>query len=155
MSCRAEMGIYSTQLYLKSLKWLKMTDQTCLFNRGIFVSWSQTWWPHYGRVHSMNFILLNYHLAAYLLIPPVAWLVWMGWFGWRGGWVLGAAPRWVPVGPEAATQTRLPCTRNQNQKKTLSLILFLCCPPDLVTTSVMQLCIPFVPLVKDIFVIFD
>ena len=27
-------------------------DQTCLFNRCIFVSWSQTWWPHYGRVHT-------------------------------------------------------------------------------------------------------
>ena len=59
-------------------------------------------------------------------------------------WLLPGAP---PVAPEAATQTRV-----RNQPKTLSLSPT---NPDLVTTSVMQLCNPIIHFVKDIGVIFD
>ena len=57
-------------------------------------------------------------------------------------WLLPGAP---PVAPEAATQTE--SETNQNPLSPTN--------PDLVTTSVMQLCNPIIHFVKDIGVIFD
>ena len=60
-------------------------------------------------------------------------------------WLLPGAP---PVAPEAATQTE--SQTNLSFSPPLSPT-----NPDLVTTSVMQLCNPIIHFVKDIVVIFD
>ena len=92
-------------------------------------------------------ILLNCQLM-YIPIGECGWYEWVG-VGWRGGRVVVAAPRCSPSCSRGCHTDRV-----QNQNLSLSPPLSPT-NPDLVTTSVMQLCNPIIHFVKDIGVIFD
>ena len=174
-----EMGNLMTQLYSK---WLKITEIQGVWSVRWSKPLSASLWV--GRKHFMGgFILLNCHLAVPQCgwyewvwwdghvqrglvrglvsglvqrgLVQRGWYEWVG-LGWRGGgWVVVAAPRWNPSWSRGClTDPHRAGSQKPGKKPFLSSSYSSSCP-DLVTTSVVQLCIPFLPLVKDILVIFD